>query len=83
MVAMTGRALTNWEGRMSFVGFGKGHFFADGALKPKQADAEGGDVDQFADRADPAVGEVVDIVDAALAVLERDDQVFEGRCLLW
>ena len=45
------------------------HALANGALHPQQSDAVL-ILHQFADRADPAVAEVVDVVDLAAAVLQ-------------
>ncbi len=54
---------------------GDGHLFLDRPFHPGQADAEG-ILDQFADRTDPPVAQVVDVVDQALAEAEVE-QVLE------
>ncbi len=56
------------------VDIDRGHALLDGALHPQQADAVLV-FQQLADRTDPAVAEVVDVVDLALAVLQADEDL--------
>ncbi len=56
------------------VDIDRGHALLDGALHPQQADAVLV-FQQFADRTDPAVAQVVDVVDLAAAVLQADQDL--------
>ena len=71
MAATTGRMLIEHVGRR-LLRLLDGHALLDDALHAQQADAEGV-LDQLAVGADAAVAQVVDVVRAALAVVELDE----------
>jgi hypothetical protein len=56
------------------VDIDRGHALLDGALHPQQADAVLV-LQQLADRTDPAVAQVVDVVDLALTVLQTHEDL--------
>jgi hypothetical protein len=75
--AATGLALIRSCGARPFA-FGHAQALAHGALDTHQSDAE--DVfGHFADRTHPAVAEVVDIIDRAVAVADIDQHLEHGQ----
>ena len=69
---MTGLELMRSWGMAEARSGGDRHLFLDRPLHAGQADAEGV-LDQLADRPDPAVAQVVDVVHGALALAQLEE----------